>query len=228
MDTIKIAFALADSKRLAVVQALAQQDLTAQELAAVMGVQSSAASYQLKLLTDAGIVYVHRSDFDGRESYFRLNGQMVQAYIDTLTRYVQPVIADRNELQVVFVCRANSARSQMAEAFVRAMGNAAIRVHSAGIHVSKIHPHTVQVMQEVGISMHSNTAKTVADIDITPQLVISVCDYARKVVATQWPAASYLHWSIADPAKTGTLHDFRVARDEIRQRVHQLFVPSAY
>lgn len=224
-ELTKIAAALADTKRMAAVVALSQTDLTAHELADIMGIQASATSYQLKVLVDAGVVSVHRSDFDSRESYYRVQPLVIATYVRSLWAHCHAAIkVTTAEVRLLFVCRANSARSQMAEAFVRSLGLPAVVVQSAGVHVSHIHPLTEVVMDEVGISLGAQSAKTIADVDFAPTHVISVCDYARKAVESRWPTATYIHWSIDDPAKIGTVHDFRRARDEIRQRVTNSFV----
>jgi len=225
MDTFTtIAGALADARRMQVIVALMQSDMTAQELADVMQLQASATSYQLRILADAGLVRMHRSDADSRETYYQCNRSVLRAYAEMLEQLVR---GDRGRWQVgsrvLFVCRANSARSQMAEAWVRECALPDVTVQSAGIEVSDIHPHTITVMQEVGVVLAHQHAKTIDDIDIMPDLVISVCDYARKAIVQRWPHATYVHWSIPDPAKHGTTREFRVVRDIIKERVEATF-----
>ena len=111
----------------------------------------------------------------------------------------------------------------MAEAWVRACAIPDLVVQSAGIEASHIHPHTLAVMHEVGIPITHQFAKTIDQIDIMPDLVISVCDYARKAIAQRWPQATYVHWSIPDPAKHGTTREFRSVRDTIKARVEATF-----
>ncbi|MFM7679514.1 MAG: arsenate reductase ArsC, partial [Roseiflexaceae bacterium] len=125
--------------------------------------------------------------------------------------------------RVLFVCRANSARSQMAEAWVRAYALPDVMVQSAGLEVSQIHPHTITVMHEVGIALTHQHAKTIDQVDINPDVVISVCDYARRAIAQRWPQTTYVHWSIPDPAKHGTTREFRVVRDLIKARIEATF-----
>lgn len=219
-----VAAALADVRRLRVIAALMQSDMTAQELADVMELQASAASYQLRILADAGLVRMHRSDADSRETYYHCDRSVIRAYAEMLG---QLVLGGSGRWQtgsrVLFVCRANSARSQMAEAWMRAYVMPDVIVQSAGLEVSRIHPHAITVMHEAGVALTHQYAKTIHEIDITPDVVISVCDYARKAIAQRWPHATYVHWSIPDPAKHGTTREFRVVRDIIKERVEATF-----
>jgi ArsR family transcriptional regulator len=219
-----IAAALADVRRLRVVTALMQSDMTAQELADVMQLQASAASYQLRILADAGLVRMQRSDADSRETYYQCERSVIRGYTEMLEQLMR---GDSGRWQagrrVLFVCRANSARSQMAEAWARAWALPDVVVQSAGLIVSDIHPHTMTVMDEVGISLMHQYAKTIDQIDIKPDVVISVCDYARKAIVQRWPQAMYVHWSIPDPAKHGTTREFRVVRELIKERVAATF-----
>lgn len=225
---IQIGLALADEKRFAAMHALAHSDLTAQEIANVMQLQASAASYQLRVLTDAGLVTVQRSDVDNREAYYHLQTHVLHAYLAHVNAMISPAIKlPQRPYQVLFVCRANSARSQMAEAFVRQLDNPHIRVASAGITASTIHPLTIAAMHEVGITLDTQYAKTLDAVTDTPDVVISVCDYARKTIAQRWPDAQYIHWSLRDPAKPGLLTDFQAVRDELAQRVRRAFQPTA-
>lgn len=219
-----IAAALSDGRRLRVIAALMQSDMTAHELADVMQLQASAASYQLRILADVGLVHMHRSDADSRETYYQCDRTVMRAYADMLGQLMQ---SDSRRWhvgkRVLFVCRANSARSQMAEAWLRECAVPGMVVKSAGIEANHIHPHTITVMHEVGVAITHQSAKSIDQIDIMPDLVISVCDYARKAIAQRWPQATFVHWSIVDPAKHGTTQEFRMVRDAIKARVEATF-----
>ncbi|MFM7678654.1 MAG: ArsR/SmtB family transcription factor, partial [Roseiflexaceae bacterium] len=84
-----IAAALADARRLRVIMALMQSDMTAQELADVMQLQASATSYQLRMLADAGLVRMHRSDADSRETYYQCDRTVIYAYAEMLGQLVR-------------------------------------------------------------------------------------------------------------------------------------------
>jgi arsenate reductase len=125
--------------------------------------------------------------------------------------------------RVIFLCTGNSARSQMAEAFLRKYGSSDFEAYSAGLEPKVMNPITVQVMKEVGIDVSgqkSKGIKTYLGVVLFSHLV-TVCDEAEKNCPTVWPGVKYrLHWSFDDPAAIeGTdnekLAKFRQVRDEI-------------
>jgi arsenate reductase len=129
---------------------------------------------------------------------------------------------------VLFLCVANSARSQMAEALARARLGADIRVQSAGSLPAHVNPYAIVVMAERGIDMSTHTSKSVSTIDPTSvDLVVTLC--AEEVCPLVLGAASRLHWPIDDPASPDPtitreqfLARFRRARDEIDARLAAL------
>jgi len=130
--------------------------------------------------------------------------------------------------RVLFLCTGNSARSQMAEAFLRHYGGDHFEAYSAGLEPKEINPLTVVVMNEAGIDISGQHAKGVGEYlgKVKFQYLITVCDDAEKNCPTVWPGVNQrLHWSFEDPAKfTGTdeekLAKFRQVRDLIRQRLN--------
>lgn len=129
--------------------------------------------------------------------------------------------------RVLFLCTGNSARSQMAEAFLRHYAGDHFEAHSAGVEPKGVNPFTVQVMQEKGIDMSSHTSKGVDAYlgKVLFQYLITVCGDADKNCPTVWPGVNVrLHWSFEDPAAfEGTdetkLIKFRQVRDQIEQRI---------
>jgi arsenate reductase len=129
---------------------------------------------------------------------------------------------------ILFLCVANSARSQMAEGLARACFGDRVRVQSAGSDPSRVNPHAIQAMAEVGIDIAGHTSKSVQTIDPTSiDLVVTLC--AEEVCPLFLGSAQRLHWPIADPdRKQETLTDeqrlehFRVAREQLRQRIEVL------
>jgi arsenate reductase len=126
---------------------------------------------------------------------------------------------------LLFLCVANSARSQMAEGLARAMFRNLTRVQSAGSRPTRVNPNAVTVMREVGIDITGHHSKSVADIDpSTVDLVITLC---AEELCPIWPARiERLHWGLPDPATTdpsvspeALLARFRATRDEIRRRL---------
>ena len=132
-----------------------------------------------------------------------------------------------NPQKVLFLCTGNSARSQMAEAFLRKYGGDRFEAHSAGLEPKGLNPLTVQVMSEVDIDVSGQTSKGV-DVYLGKMLfqcLITVCDDADKNCPTTWPGVNNrMHWSFQDPAAfQGTneekLAKFREVRDLIEQKV---------
>lgn len=132
---------------------------------------------------------------------------------------------DQKRPGLLFLCVANSARSQMAEGLARAMFSDNVRVQSAGSRPSRVNSYAVEVMREVGIDLSEQVSKPVDGIDrATVDMVITLC--AEEVCPVFLGNAERLHWPLPDPASNDTgfsheemLHRFRTARDEIRGRL---------
>ena len=128
---------------------------------------------------------------------------------------------------ILFLCVANSARSQMAEGLARAMFPG-LRVQSAGSRPSRVNPYAIEVLAEAGIDITGHTSKSVETIDpASVDLVITLC--AEEVCPLFLGKAERMHWPIPDPASddpTLTPEDlrarFRAGRDEIRNRLERL------
>jgi len=125
----------------------------------------------------------------------------------------------------LFVCTHNSARSQMAEGFLRHIGGDAFEAYSAGTEPGELHPLAVEVMAEEGIDISGQRAKSV-DGFVQQQFdyVITVCDDANEACPFFPNAANRLHWSFPDPSAAGGTREeklavFRTVRDAIRGRM---------
>ena len=129
--------------------------------------------------------------------------------------------------RVLFLCTGNSARSQMAEAFLRKYAGDRFEAHSAGLEPKSLNLLTIKVMEEAGFDMSGHRSKGVDEYlgKVHFQYLITVCDDADKNCPTVWPGINQrLHWSFDDPAKfegTGEqkLAKFRQVRDLIDARV---------
>lgn len=129
--------------------------------------------------------------------------------------------------RILFLCTGNSARSQMAEAFLNKYAGDHFEAHSAGLKPSGVNPFTIQVLQEVGIDISENRSKGIETYlgKTLFQYLITVCDYADKNCPTVWTGVNQrLHWSFEDPvAFEGTdaekLAKFREIRDQIDERI---------
>jgi arsenate reductase len=124
---------------------------------------------------------------------------------------------------LLFLCVANSARSQMAEGFARAMAPAGVECFSAGSEPSRLNPHAVDVMREVGIDISSQRAKGIDGVPVDRVgTVITLC--AEEVCPVFPGDVTRHHWPLDDPAavegvETETLEAFRRVRDAIRSRL---------
>jgi arsenate reductase len=119
---------------------------------------------------------------------------------------------------VLFLCVANSARSQMAEAIARSLAPAGVLVSSAGSAPTAVRPEALAVLAELGLDAAGQRSKGVEDVERPVDAVITLC--AEEVCPVGLAGARRLHWPIPDPAGAGeSLDGFRAARDEILRRL---------
>jgi arsenate reductase len=123
--------------------------------------------------------------------------------------------------RVMFVCKKNSRRSQMAEGFARALSGDQVYVASAGLEASFVDPLTVQVMQEVGIDISQQKSKPLSDFQPEDfDAVISLCGCGVNL-PPEWLTRDYFaDWQLEDP-EGGDLDTFRRVRDQVQERVTQ-------
>jgi len=130
--------------------------------------------------------------------------------------------------KVLFICVHNSARSQMAEAFLNQICGVQFEAHSAGLEPGKLNPLAVEAMREIGIDISKKQTQSVFDVFKSGALfayVVTVCDETSAARCPIFPGvARRLHWSFPDPsALSGTREErlvgTRKIRDEIRARV---------
>src|SRR5580658_8568786 len=132
--------------------------------------------------------------------------------------------------KVLFVCVHNSARSQMAGAFLNQICGGEFEAHSAGLEPGKLNPIVVEAMREIGIDISGNQTKAVADFIKSGEpfaFAITVCDEASAEQCPIFPAATTrLHWGFADPSSFQGTRDEKLAqtrevRDLIERKVAQ-------
>lgn len=127
---------------------------------------------------------------------------------------------------LLFLCVANSARSQMAEGLARKRFGDAVNVESAGSEPSRVNPLAIRALAEIGIDITHHRSKSVAEIDpATVDTVITLC--AEEVCPVFLGKATRLHWPLPDPAAAeGTgeerLARFREVRDELMRQIDAL------
>lgn len=122
---------------------------------------------------------------------------------------------------VLFLCVANSARSQMAEGLARSMAPPDVQILSAGSRPSRVHPTAIQVMAELGIDLTTHCSQGVEEFEGIPvDRVITLCQ--EEVCPVFLGSAERLHWPFPDPAgehpdAEAELASFRQVRDRIRE-----------
>jgi arsenate reductase len=130
--------------------------------------------------------------------------------------------------KVLFLCTGNSARSQMAEAFLRKYAGDRFEVFSAGLEPSVINPLTIQVMEETGVDMTGHFAKGLDTFlgKVHFAYLITVCSKAEEKCPIFPGMGQRLHWPFDDPAafqgsQAEKLAKFRQVRDEIEEKVKE-------
>jgi arsenate reductase len=133
-----------------------------------------------------------------------------------------------NKIKVLFICIHNSARSQMAEAWLNHLCGGAFAAESAGLEPGTLNPLVVEAMREAGIDISHKKTRSVADVlksGRTFAYTIAVCDGASAERCPVFPGVTQrLHWSFPDPStlagtKEEKLAQLRPIRDQIRKRI---------
>lgn len=140
-------------------------------------------------------------------------------------------MAEINDFRkVLFLCTGNSARSQMAEGFLKTLGAGRFEVYSAGIAPVGINPNAIKVMQEIGYDI-SNQSSDAINRELLDQvdLLITLCGDARESCPLVPSKVEKRHWALEDPARAeGTvlevLEKFREIRDLIKANVEELLL----
>jgi arsenate reductase len=135
-----------------------------------------------------------------------------------------------NKIRVLFLCVHNSARSQMAEAYLNKLGKGSFEAESAGFEPGALNPLAVKVMREDGIDISKNPIDDIADFFSQKRFygyIITVCDISKNQHCPTFPGmAKHIHWDIEDPVTfKGTYEDklekTRRVRDIIKEKVKE-------
>jgi protein-tyrosine-phosphatase/DNA-binding transcriptional ArsR family regulator len=199
--------ALSDPARLRIVDLLSLGDLAPGELQEELLMPSNLVSHHLAILEREGMISRHRSEADRRRSYVHLLrdgvGQLGPINGAAATR-------------VLFVCSANSARSQLATALWAEQS--LIPAVSAGTHpAAAIAPGAVATARRHHIDLPDRQPQALHDVAQEHDFVVTLCDSAHEELGS-----GALHWSIADPVAIGTDAAFDAAFDEVSRRVTTL------
>jgi arsenate reductase len=123
--------------------------------------------------------------------------------------------------KVMFVCKKNSARSQMAEGFAKTLGQGIVEVTSSGLEASHVRPEAIATMQEIGLDISAQTSKPLSDFN--PEnfdVVISLCGCGVNLPSEWLMREVFEDWQLDDPAEQPEI--FPRVRDGIKVRVTQL------
>jgi protein-tyrosine-phosphatase len=159
-----------------------------------------------------------RSAADGRDSYYVLDLARCGELLATSGGALHPALRlapppphewDRASRparpRVLFLCTGNSARSQIAEAFVEELTRGEVEARSAGSHPKPLHPNAVRVMRERGIDIAGRRSKHLSEFaDQRFDYVVSLCDRVREVCPEFPGHPDLIHWSIPNPAREGS------------------------
>ena len=138
-----------------------------------------------------------------------------------------PEVGAGAKRRVLFLCTHNSARSQIAEGLLRALGGEHFEVFSAGTEATHVRPLAIRAMQELAIDISRQESKTLERfLDQPFDAVITVCDQANEACPVFFGARERLHWSFPDPSQaTGSENEqlavYRQVRDAIRARLER-------
>lgn len=204
--------ALGEPVRLTLAEHLVAGDASPSDLAGAVGLGTNLLAHHLNVLEAAGVIRRARSEGDRRRSY-------VQLRLDNPT--VRNVLPGQPALpvprRVLFVCSANSARSQLAAAAWNSLS--AVPATSGGTHpAARVHPRAVSVAARHGLDLSQARPAALDDLD-DADLVVAVCDNAHEELASD---LTRLHWSVPDPAPVDTDAAFETAFADLSSRVHHL------
>jgi protein-tyrosine-phosphatase/DNA-binding HxlR family transcriptional regulator len=200
--------ALADPARLAIADRLSLGDLSPTELQQTLGLTSNLLAHHLKVLEGERMIERHRSEGDGRRTYIHLLPTAFDGLVPAATASAR---------RVVFVCTANSARSQLAAALWRQASG--IPTASAGTHpAERVAAGALATAERHGIPMLSATPRSLEEVLADGDFVITVCDTAHEELTSR----PTLHWSIPDPVRLGTDGAFDETLADLTRRVGDL------
>ncbi|KTR95839.1 ArsR family transcriptional regulator [Microbacterium testaceum] len=200
--------ALSDPSRLRIVDLLTLGDLSPSEIRMALGMPGNLIAHHLNVLEGAGMVTRSRSEADKRRSYVRLT--------DTALQNLIPGRVERAS-RVVFVCTANSARSQLAAALWSTRSS--IPAASGGTHpANRIDPGAIATADRHALDLPDEAPRALEMVLTGSDLVVTVCDNAHEELGV----TGHLHWSIPDPVRIGTDDAFDTAYNELERRITEL------
>jgi protein-tyrosine-phosphatase/DNA-binding transcriptional ArsR family regulator len=225
---VRVHAALADPHRLRIVDALAASDLSPAELGVRLGLPSNLLAHHLRTLEAAGVLTRHRSSGDRRRTYLTLDvatlTDLVPSHLPT-TEHASGGVAPVT--RVVFVCTANTARSQLAAALWNQTDTARdVPAASAGTHpADRIAPGTLKVARRRRLPIEQVSPRSLSQLDdplTDSDYLVTVCDNAHEELAPDRTRPADAHWSVPDPVPSNTAAAFEAAYDDLASRVAHL------
>jgi protein-tyrosine-phosphatase/DNA-binding transcriptional ArsR family regulator len=215
-ERVAVFAALGDTARLALVDRLVLGDGSPSQLAADLGLPSNLLAHHLGVLEEAGVIRRVRSEGDRRRSYIQL--RLDNPTVLTVVLTGKPPAAPGAATRVLFVCTANSARSQLAAASWN--HRSTIPATSAGTHPGRrIHRRALEVARRHGLPLQGRHPVGIDQVLRDGDLVVAVCDNAHEELS---PTVPRLHWSIRDPVRVDTDAAFEDAYADVSRRVQHL------
>ncbi|WP_426737513.1 helix-turn-helix domain-containing protein [Plantibacter sp. 2H11-2] len=197
--------ALSDPTRLQMIDLLTLGDLSPTEIRVALGTPGNLLTHHLNVLEQVGMVTRTTSEGDKRRSYVHLSSGAFDGLV--------PSVAGAAS-RVVFVCSANSARSQLAAALWARQSS--IPVASGGTHpAEQIAPGAIAAAERHQLALPSSAPSTLDAVLSDGDFVITVCDNAHEEIGV----TGDLHWSIPDPVRVGTDAAFDAAYTELERRI---------
>jgi ArsR family transcriptional regulator, arsenate/arsenite/antimonite-responsive transcriptional repressor / arsenate reductase (thioredoxin) len=185
---------------------LAVSDRAPVELRRLVGIESNLLAHHLDVLEGVGLIERSRSSGDGRRRYVHLRRTELDDLVPGRSLAPEPAL---------FVCSANSARSQLAAALWRDVTGTT--ADSAGTHpAARVHPGAVAAAGRAGLDLSAAEPRELAPDEELPPLVITVCDQAHEELDR---GEAWLHWSVPDPVPVGTRSAFDATVRELRNRI---------
>jgi protein-tyrosine-phosphatase/DNA-binding transcriptional ArsR family regulator len=199
--------ALGDPNRLEIAEELSRSDRTPGELVEKFEMSSALLAHHLDVLESAGLIERTESHADRRKRFVRL-----------IERHRHLLVGARAPTSVIFVCRQNSARSQLAAAiWQRIIGTTATSAGTAP--ATAVHPLTVQVARQHQLDLRSAVPLQYFASQTRGKTVITVCDQSHDDLKRP---LSRLHWSLRDPVDDGTTAAFEATYQELVERITPL------
>jgi protein-tyrosine-phosphatase len=200
--------ALSDPARLRIIDLLTVGELAPSEICDALDMRPNLITHHLNALESVGMLTRHRSEADKRRTYVRLTD-------NALDGLVPGVLGSAR--RVLFVCTANSARSQLAVALWNRVSS--IPAASAGTHPAEQIAHgAVATATRHKLALPAVRPRALTDVLEADDFVVTVCDNAHEELGLRKGA----HWSIPDPVRIGTDVAFDAALDDLQHRIDDL------